>query len=88
MIDDEEGKKNIAKNLSKILEERGMSQRALATATGDSPMRISHYVLGKTQPVATALSRIAEALGVSMESLVYGEQKTKRKNCKTRLAST
>lgn len=87
VVEDEEGKRNIAANLTRILEERGMSQRALAAATGDSPMRISHYVNGKTQPVASALSRIAEALGVTMESLVSSIETSARKNSKKRLAS-
>lgn len=78
MIDDNRGKQNIAANLARLLSERGMSQRQLAVATGDSPMRISLYVNGKTQPVAAALSRIAEALGVSMESLLSDPPKKSR----------
>lgn len=84
MVDDDDARDNIAANVGRLLKDRGMSQRALAEATGDSPMRISHYVRGAKLPGAAALSRIAEALGVTMESLV---SRPPRKNSKTRLAS-
>jgi transcriptional regulator with XRE-family HTH domain len=80
---DDEAKRNIPANLSRLLEERGMSQAELAQATGDTTMRISYYVRGERQPSAGALSRLAEALGVTMESLV-APPKNKIKN---RLAS-
>lgn len=83
MATDDEAKRNIPENLAMLLNERGMTQAELAHATGDTTMRISYYVRGERQPSAGALSRLAKALHVSMESLV---EPPKKKN-RNRLAS-
>ncbi len=83
MTTDDDAKKNISANLGRLLQERGISQIELAHATGDTTMRISYYVRGARLPGAGALARLAEALEVSMESLIASPKKNPRR----RLAS-
>lgn len=79
VVDDNEARKNIAANLAHLLVERRMSQCELAAATGDSTMAVSYYVRAKRLPGAAALSRLAEALGVTMESLLAAPPKKSKK---------
>ena len=70
MVSDDQTKNNIAENLRRILESRGLEQKFLADATGENQMTISRIVRGKNVPGAGVLARIAEALDVSIDRLV------------------
>lgn len=48
----------------------GLTQDELADATGLSRVVISRYEKGKTDPSATALISIADALGITVDSLI------------------
>lgn len=70
MISDSQARANIAANVKRILDEKGISQSDLSRATGDSAARISHMIHGKRLPSAGFLYRIAQALGVRCDDLV------------------
>lgn len=57
-------------NLSRLKAESGWSYRDLEGMTGDSFMTIHAVVTGKSMPGAGVLSRLAEAFGVSVDSLL------------------
>lgn len=50
-------------------EERGLTQRALATAAGVSPAMLNEIEKGKRLPSLTKARAIADALGVGMDDL-------------------
>ena len=70
VMTDEQTIKNIAENVARLLEEKGMSQAELARATKESEMNISRLVRGTNMPGAAMLSRVADALGVSVDYLI------------------
>ena len=71
MLTDEEVRDNLAGNLKRLMGEKNISQRQLAAAVGVAPMTINHYLAGTTTKAsASAVSRIAAHLGVSIESLI------------------
>ncbi len=58
-----------AKALRKLLKERGMTQYALAKATGKSRSYISELCSGKiAEPTLSVAFSIADALGVPLQS--------------------
>lgn len=57
-------------SLIEMLDERGMSQRDLARATGITPQRINAWVKGVRDPGIMALDtarRVSDALGVTLD---------------------
>lgn len=81
MVTDIQAKDNVATNVSRLLENLGLSQGELARKTGESKMRISLVVRGVHQPTAGFLARLAEALGVTADDLLSAPEK---KNGKSR----
>lgn len=69
MTTDDEARENIAANLHRILAERNLSQSELARRTGDPVMTINGIFHGKHVAGAGILTRIAEALDVSIDRL-------------------
>jgi transcriptional regulator with XRE-family HTH domain len=69
-VTDQAAKSRVAENVSRLLEERKMSQQALANATGENKMMISRVVRGEHVPGIGLISRIAEAFGVSIDALL------------------
>ena len=69
MIQDEQARQNIAENLCRILDDRGLSQVALAKMTDSTEMSISRICRGAHTPGVGIIARIAEALDVSMDRL-------------------
>jgi len=67
---DDEAKANIAANLNRILAERKISQRALARLTNEPPMTINSVLNGRHIVSTGTITRIAEALDVSIDRLV------------------
>lgn len=70
MISDEDAVRNIARNLQRLLEDRGWSQSHLGRLTGESPTTITRIVRGLNKSGPGILARIAEALDVSIDRLV------------------
>lgn len=67
---DREVRDRIAKNVTDLLEMRGMSRRELARKTGDSVAAIARVAAGKHTAGAGMLVRVADALGVNVERLI------------------
>ena len=65
------------KNLKKLRMERGMSQKELAVCAGVSDSAISSYEQRGKLPQLDAAVAIAGALGVSLDTLVTGEEAAK-----------
>lgn len=63
---------NIKKNLKEIREYLGLSQSALAHKAGFDPSAISHFETGTREPNITNLVKLADALGVSTDRLIFG----------------
>ena len=68
-----------AKNLSRLLTEKGLEQKALAAGIGVSKVSVSNYVNGKATPSAAIQKRIAEFLGCTVADLNQGYDNTKGK---------
>lgn len=79
----EEVAANIRDNALRLLEEKGWSQRRLARETGDPHMSIVNVLSGEHTPNSGIVSRIAEALGVSMDALADTPKVAKRKSRNT-----
>jgi len=60
------------KRLSKLRKERGLTQQALAEATGVHVTQIQRYEWGTSQPTLEVLRKLAIALGVDSDTLVFG----------------
>ncbi len=69
MIQDEQARENIAENLRRILQDRGLTQVSLASMTGDTEMTISRICRGICTPGVGVIARIAESLDVSIDRL-------------------
>lgn len=61
---------NIASSIKYILEQRNMSQRELAYATGISSSSINYYVNAKRMPSIKHIINISIALDCSIDFLV------------------
>ena len=61
------------KNLRRLMNERGMSQKQLAAITGVSVSGISQYVHGLVRPREDVMRKLAAALNVRIEFLAYGK---------------
>lgn len=57
---------DIAKNIKRIREKKGMSQKELITTVGLGAPMYSRIETGKTEPSLTTLEKIAKALNVSL----------------------
>lgn len=77
MITTEELKSYLAANLSRILAERGMTVYRLAKLTGEPQNTVYRIVRGENEPGSVLLARMAEALGVSVDSLLATPKKKK-----------
>lgn len=66
--------------LAELLSERAMTQKDLALATGITESAISHYVNGTRVPRGVNLTKIAKALGTSIDYLLCHEQERDAEN--------
>lgn len=80
MITDDDTKAYVAANVSAELARLGWSQVKLATATGENAMTISNVIRGVHVPGAGLLCRIAEALNVSVDTLLSPPNKKPRRS--------
>ena len=69
VIQNEQTRQNIAENLRRILQDRGLTQVSLASMSGDTEMTISRVCRGICTPGVGVIVRIAEALDVSIDRL-------------------
>lgn len=76
VLTDEVARENLKANLARLLEERGFTRYRLARVTGESDQTIKNVADGVHMPRAGLLSRLAEALGVSMDDLVHQPRST------------
>jgi transcriptional regulator with XRE-family HTH domain len=66
---------NIGPRIRAERQRRGMTQDELARTIGVSRSAVAQWETGRTGQITGNLSRIAAALGVGVEFLVYGEDK-------------
>lgn len=62
---------DIGKKILRIMKEKGMSQKQLATASGITEAAISKYISGEREPRIIFLKRIADALDVPADEFLY-----------------
>lgn len=62
---------DIGKKILRIMKEKGMSQKQLATASGITEAAISKYISGERELRITFLKRIADALDVPADEFLY-----------------
>lgn len=60
----------VAERVRRLREERGETQFSLATRAGVTPSTIARLESGKYQPRVGTLTRLAEALDVSLAALI------------------
>jgi transcriptional regulator with XRE-family HTH domain len=70
VIPDAAAKQNLSSNIQRLLADRGMTQKQLAEATGETEMTISRVVRGLHLPSVGIVARIAEAFDVSIDRIV------------------
>ena len=58
--------------LARIRKERSLTQQALADATGVHVTQIQRYEWGSSQPTLDVVRKLAIALGVDSDTLVFG----------------
>jgi len=77
-MNDEETKVAIAHNINRILERQGHSRYWLAKETGEYEGTIANVCHGRNVCGAGILTRIARALGVTIDHLVKKPRKVSR----------
>ena len=63
---------SVGARIAELRRERGLSQAALASATGVSRSAVAQWETDRTGQVSLNLSRIAAVLDVSVEVLLHG----------------
>ena len=66
---------SIGKNIKRLRMEKGITQEAFAKTINVSRQAVSSWETGRTQPDIEMLGSLSEALGVSIEELIYGERR-------------
>ncbi len=64
---------DIAKQISSIRKQKGLTQQALADAIGLHVTQIKRYEAGQSLPSIEALKKIAKTLRVTTDSLIFDE---------------
>ncbi len=64
---------NFPTRLIQLRKERELTQQALADRVGLHVNQIKKYEAGTAQPTLTALVKVAKALHISLDSLVFGD---------------
>lgn len=63
-----------------LLEEKNITQKELAKITGLTESAISHYVKGDRVPRGANLVKIAKALGVTTDELLYNDNPSNKES--------
>ena len=66
---------DVADRIRTLREQMGMSQDAFADAIGRSRSLIAAWETGRKEPGRSALERISDVCGVSMEWIVLGDER-------------
>lgn len=69
---------NIKKHLREIRIFLGMSQTELARKASFQPSAIAHFESGRREPTTKNVAKLSEALGVSVDRLMFGVKDDKR----------
>jgi len=64
---------NFPTQLIQLRKARGLTQQQMADAVGIHVNQIKRYEAGTTQPTLEALVKVAKALHISLDDLVFGE---------------
>lgn len=67
-------------NVKKIRVEKNISQQELADIVGIHSTHVSRYERNMAQPSVEIAKKMAEALNVTVDTLIYGQQDEKAKN--------
>lgn len=67
-------------NLKKVKTDRNISRQDLADVIGVHSTHVSRYECNLAQPSIEVVKKNAEALDVSIDNLIYGQQDEKAKN--------
>ena len=65
----------VGNNIKKVREEKGLTQEQLAERLNVTRQAVSNWENEKTQPDIETLDRIASALDVDIERLIYGKER-------------
>lgn len=68
---------DFANNLKKCRTQKGVSQDEIAKRISIHPVQFSRYERGQSAPSIEVVQKIADALEVSIDQLVYGDQDSK-----------
>jgi len=60
----------LGRNIKRVRKEKGLIQADIAKAVGVSSPYLSNIENGKVNPTLTTLSKLAKALGISIEKLI------------------
>jgi transcriptional regulator with XRE-family HTH domain len=66
---------NISENLSRLRRERGLTLQKMADLIGLHLNQVRRYETGEAQPSREALKKIALALHLSTDALIFGEER-------------
>ncbi len=80
MVTNDQVKRYVAENLTRILNSRGMTQKALAKMAGEDEMTISRLCRRQVSPNVAVMVRIADALEVSVDKLTSKPSQKGRRN--------
>ncbi len=64
------GKPTVAELIELSLEEKGMTQRQLASELGLSPSRVSDYVSGRSEPTLRGARLLCQVLGIQPTAML------------------
>ena len=77
---DEEQKKIISDNLTRLIESHGIDQRRICNDLGIKPTTLSQWVRAKAIPSLVTLRELAEYFGVSLYDIIEPEPCSDRLN--------
>ena len=86
--DDEAYYKALGARIAELRTAKGMTQQGLAKELGVSQQRIGHYEVGRARPSVSSLQALADALGVSVASLLGPLTKPPKPPSKRKAASS
>lgn len=65
----------VGKNIKKFREKKGLTQDGLAEQLHVTRQAVSNWECGKTQPDIDTLQKMAQVFEISVEELIYGEER-------------
>ena len=68
----------LAINLNKLLQDRGITKKALSEATGIPSSTISEWCSGRTPKLSEPVIKLTQYLGITLEYLVTGKNTEER----------